>query len=336
MFSEKLNYLMVVTSTTNTELANALIINQSVISRFKLGKRKPAKDSDYYINIAKFFSHKIFKLNIQYKFSAFMNTSNENKLTNSIYEWLKNNENNNNNNMFLNSLSNTMFFYGNKGKQEAVILFLENLENNFNDTLYLYSDENMNWMLDESFSKKWSTLLTSILKNGNKIKIIHSLSRDYSELINAVFKWLPLYLTGNIEPYYIPKLRDGITRRTIFVCNNQAITSNSVENNTDNMLNLYTTEQQVLFAVKEEFNNYLNISKPLLNIQYNPSFENETDLSSYITDTITINNISVKIYIKEYNEFIIIKDNSMVLRTTEPSLVKAFIEYYKNNLNNQF
>ena len=40
-----------------------------------------------------FFSHKIFKLNIQYKFSSFMNTSNENKLTNSIYEWLKNRRN---------------------------------------------------------------------------------------------------------------------------------------------------------------------------------------------------------------------------------------------------
>ena len=102
------------------------------------------------------------------------------------------------------------------------------------------------------------------------------------------------------------------------------------------MLNLYTTEPQIIFAVKEEFNNYLNISKPMLNIQYNPSFERETDLSNYIIDTITINNITVKIYIKEYSEFIIIKDNTTILSTTEPSLVKAFIEYYKCNFNNQF
>ncbi len=334
MFSEKLNYLMMITSTTNTELANALSIDQSVISRFKLGKREPGKNSDYFTNIAKFFSHKIFKLNMQYKFSSFMNAGNENKLTNSIYEWLKNNKNNNN--MFFNPVYNTAYFYGNKGKQDAVILFLENLENKFNETLYLYSDENMNWMLDEPFSKKWSSLLTSVLKNGNKIKIIHSLSRDYSELINAVFKWLPLYLTGNIEPYYIPKLRDSINRRTIFICSNQAITSSSVENNTDNMLNLYTTEPQLLFAIKEEFNNYLNIANPLLNIQYNPSFEHENDLSEHITGTITVNNITVKIYIKEYSEFFIIKDDTVVLSTTEPSLVKAFIEYYKSNFNNRF
>ena len=336
MFSEKLNYLMMVTSTTNTELAKSLNINQSVISRFKLGKRYPAKNSNYFIDIAKFFSYKIFKLNIQYKFSSFMNTTNENELTNSIYEWLKNNEISNNNNIFLNSSYNPLYFYGDKGKQKAVILFLENLENKFNDTLYLYSDENMNWMLDEAFSKKWSNLLTSILKNGNKLKIIHSLSRDYSELINAVLKWFPLYLTGNIEPYYIPKLRDSITKRSLFICDTQAIMSNSVENNTDNMLNLYITEPQALLAIKEEFNKYLNISKPLLNIQYNPAFENETDLSNYITDTITVNNITVKIHIKEYSEFIIIKDSSTILSTTEPNLVKAFLEYYKNNFDNIF
>ena len=336
MFSEKLNYLMMITSTTNTELADALIVDQSVISRFKLGKREPAKDSNYFINIARFFSHKIIKLNIQYKLSSFMNTSDEKTLTHSIYEWLKNNENHNNNNMFFDSAYNTTYYYGNKGKQEAVILFLENLENKIDETLYLYSDENLNWMLDKTFSEKWSRLLTSVLKNGNKIKRIHYLSRDYSELVNAVFKWLPLYLTGNIEPYYIPKLRDSINRRTIFVSNNQAITSNSIENKTDNMLNLYTKEPQLLFAIKEEFNNYLNISKPLLNIQYNPAFEHENDLSEYIIDTITVNNITVKIYIKEYSEFIIIKNNTMVLSTTEPILVKAFMEYYKSNANNLF
>lgn len=334
MFSEKLNYLMMITSTTNTELANALIVDQSVISRFKLGKREPAKDSHYFINIAKFFSHKIIKHNMQYKLSSFMNTSNEKTLTHSICEWLKNNENHISNNMFFDSAYNTTYFYGNKGKQEAVIIFLENLENKFNDTLYLYSDENLDWMLDKTFSKKWSSLLTSILKNGNKIKIIHSLSRDYSELINAVFKWLPLYLTGNIEPYYIPKLRDSINRRTLFISNNQAITATSVENNTDNMLNLYTKEPQLLFAVKEEFNNYLNISKPLLNIQYNPSFEHENDLSEYVVDTITVNNNSIKIYIKEYSEFYIINNNCMVLSSTEPILVKAFMEYYNSNIDN--
>lgn len=101
------------------------------------------------------------------------------------------------------------------------------------------------------------------------------------------------------------------------------------------MLNLYITDFQVLFSAKEEFNNYLNISKPLFNIQYNPPFEHKTDLSKYISDNITVNNITVKIYIKEC-EFIIIKDSTTILSTTEPSLVKAFIEYYKSNFNSQF
>ena len=47
MFSEKLNYIMTLTRTTNTEIANYLNVNQSLISRFRLGSRIPSNNSNY-------------------------------------------------------------------------------------------------------------------------------------------------------------------------------------------------------------------------------------------------------------------------------------------------
>ena len=336
MFSEKLNYIMMVTSTTNTELSNALNINQSVISRFKLGKRKPSKDSNYFNDISNFFAHKIFKLNMQQKFSSFMNINSEKDLFNDIYEWLKADTIPlQNNYVFLDKIKNTNYFYGNKGKRDSVLLFLDNLKNKFDDTLFLYSDENMDWLLDKSFSENWCKLLITYLKNGNKIKIIHSFSRNYAELIEAILHWFPLYLSGYVEPYYIPRLRDSITRRTLFISSEQAIISNSVENKTDNMLNLYITDSMAISALKEEFNNYLSLAEPLLSCKYDPSFEQSTDFTGYIKDIITISNINIKVYIKGFDEFIIVKDSSSIFSSTEPNLVKAFYEYYqlykKNN-----
>ena len=328
MFSEKLNYLMMVTSTTNTELAKELNLNQSVISRFKLGKREPSKKSSYYLDIANFFAHKIYELNLQYKFPTFIENDNEKEFANNLYKWLINETEYYANSTFFEATDNTCYFYGNKGKREAVILFLESIKNKLDETLYLYSDENMDWLLDEAFAKRWNDLLVTLLRNGNRIIIIHSFSRDYSELVNAILKWLPLYLTGSIEPYYIPKLRDSVTKRTLFICNDHAIISNSVENNTEKMLNIYVSNAQAVSALKEEFNHYLKLSKPFVDKQSLSSFEKETDLTSYICDTFQVNSIPIKAYFKEDCEFAIVKDNNTVLRVTEFNLVKAFYEYY--------
>ena len=73
----------------------------------------------------------------------------------------------------------------------------------------------------------------------------------------------------------------------------------------------------------------------LQNTLYDPSFEQSTDFTGYIKDIITISNINIKVYIKGFDEFIIVKDSSSIFSSTEPNLVKAFYEYYqlykKNN-----
>ena len=71
---------------------------------------------------------------------------------------------------------------------------MEEVSKNKIKTIYSYSDENMNWLIDKNFQIKWKQYLISLLQSGTKIKIIHSLSRNYDELINAVTMWFPLYL----------------------------------------------------------------------------------------------------------------------------------------------
>ena len=50
---------MMLTRTTNTEIAKYLNVNQSLISRFRLGNRIPSNNSSYVRDISKYLAHKI-------------------------------------------------------------------------------------------------------------------------------------------------------------------------------------------------------------------------------------------------------------------------------------
>ncbi len=102
---------------------------------------------------------------------------------------------------------------------------------------------------------------------GNKFKIIHTLNREFSEIISGVNDWLPLYIIGDIKPYYYPKLRDSLYQRSLFIAEDLcAISSISVRSKTNDMANFYITNTNAIQALIKEFNNYLDVSKELFKI----------------------------------------------------------------------
>ncbi len=158
-------------------------------------------------------------------------------------------------------------FYGNQGKREGVKRFLMTLVMKKKPfRLFLYSDEDMSWLYENpEFSREWAMLLLQLLKNGSRIQIIHTISRDLVELMEAIRKWMPLYSTGAIEPYYCPKLRDGVYRRSLFIAQgHSALVSTSVENKTDDMVNLLVRNTDVVAALEKEYSNYFELCRPLM------------------------------------------------------------------------
>ena len=78
-------------------------------------------------------------------------------------------------------------------------------------TLLLHSDESKEWLYeDPDFVKDWSKLLMGIVEKGGKIKIVHTLRRNIEEMMEVIRKWVPIYMTGRIETYYCPRIRDNI------------------------------------------------------------------------------------------------------------------------------
>ncbi len=296
-FCDKLDFLMNLTSSSNSALSLAVSLDPSHVSRLRRGGRRLPKRADFLLPMAHFFSRRILNeyqkkalgdaLRIPGEFPA-----DENGRARLLYRFLSGEMDSDGPiEAFLEyfsqfqikkappahrleesgsvGLENTEYYYGPEGKREAVLAFLTSVLSEKNpQTLLLYSDEEMSWLFDDAaFSKKWAYLLAQVLETGNTIKIIHTISRSMDEVLTAIAKWLPIYMTGKIAPWYYPKIRDGIFRRTLFLApRTSAVVSSSVQNRTHGMLNLYLNDPNAIAALIKEFNAYLSLCRPLMRI----------------------------------------------------------------------
>lgn len=160
-------------------------------------------------------------------------------------------------------------YYGVGGKRLAAEYFLSEVAaHETPQTLLLFSDEVTSWMTeDPTFSHRWAELMIRVLSRGNRIKIIHTISRDLDEMLSAISQWMPLYMSGSIEPYFYPKKRDGVFKRTLFVApETAAVISNSVGNQVSVAANVLYRDRNAVASFAEEFHQYLRLCRPLMRI----------------------------------------------------------------------
>jgi len=308
MFSQKLDTMMKITNTRNSILGKALMFDPSYISRIRSGKRRVPKDRQMVSAISWFFAgtitdekQKKLLMNIIAPNTPY--PDNPEEVKNLLFDWFLKDENEDSSiaNMMLKFSTNQFipqtdysitslgdkelnnsYYYGNQGKRDAVITYLERAcKNKQKLNLLLYSDEDMTWLYENtSYIKKWEELILEVIENGGHITLVHTISRNFSEMIDTIQKWLPLYMTGAVDPYFCPKLRDGIFHRSFFISSSDmALISNSVLTNTTNSLSCLISDKRAVLALEDEFNNYLSLCKPLLYVFNMDNKESYTTIS---------------------------------------------------------
>ncbi len=71
-------------------------------------------------------------------------------------------------------------------------------------SVFMFSDMQMDDMAaDMDFSKKYMFGLAAMLKKGLHLNVVHNLNRPFNELMLGLECWIPLYMTGQISPYYL-------------------------------------------------------------------------------------------------------------------------------------
>ena len=296
VIADKLNFLMKVTGTKNNMLGRSLSFDASHISRIRSGQRGLPSHREFIVPAAGYFARAVTTATQRNVLARRICPGRKWPATAEgatllIAEWLGEGRQINHEelNHYLGKTDPdgipangtgasaeayvTNYYPGNEGKRQCVIRFLSDLVAAEEPvTLLLHSEERMEWIYENpDFAKQWGALLVTLLKRGSRIVIVHTINRSFEEMVEAVSKWAPLYAAGAIEPYYASRLRDTVFQRTLFIAKGKsAIMAHSTGNPGVNRLNILTTDPVAVNALEQEFNDFLAMCQPLMQI-FTPS-----------------------------------------------------------------
>jgi transcriptional regulator with XRE-family HTH domain len=326
-FGEKLGAAMELTGLSNIRMGRLLNIDPSYISRFRSGLRSPKANRKMMSDICVTLTERAAS---QGKLSALARltgadggpSANRENVSDAVYEWLYSTERTDDAPVVqgridqLGSFSADIVmpplsfeeaadaeivsedisaYYGTAGLRRAVIRFLGNVFLRGEKELYLYSDQNMEWMTgDPYFRAKWASLMILCVTNGTRISIIHNINRDLSEMTDAIKSWLPLYPSGMIKSYYC-KLRAGDRfSTTLFLSPGYACISGSNAVGTENESGMYRfdTGADQLNAHRIAYDELLEHSGELAKVQLDEDtrIPGEADVRStaVLSDTLSL------------------------------------------------
>ena len=280
----------------NNKLAKALSVDPSLISRWRNGSRDLAKHSEYVTGIATYFANQTGSKDslVEILDIPKSDSINQELLTDKIWHWLSDDLTPNTQliNKFIARFNQAKasklppfipellqnapsgkklsveVYYGNEGKRQAAIKFLTTIiTHDQTCTLKLYSDDSMEWMFEDAdFCMKWAHLIAEVIRRGNRIIIIHYINRDTDEMNAAIDRWLPLYMTGAIEPYYYPGHQEYSFKHTLFLAPDMIALKSSGMASTKVSEQLLYHDPCMLAALDVEFNTYLEHCRPLMKV----------------------------------------------------------------------
>lgn len=97
------------------------------------------------------------------------------------------------------------YYYGLEEMMTSELHFLKaTVLSKSNKPVTMYSDMPMTEMAkDPEFPKKWMFGMALLLKKGLHLNQIHHLDRSFEEMMLGLESWIPMYMTGQISPYYL-------------------------------------------------------------------------------------------------------------------------------------
>lgn len=131
----------------------------------------------------------------------------------------------------------------------------------------MYSDMPMEDLAEgEDFMKKYMFGLALALKKGHHIYIIHNLDRPYKELMMGLEGWIPLYMTGQIHPFYLPGKPSAIFKHLINFSGTAALIGESIGGHHEKGHYYFTQNKKELQYYKEFSRNLFQEAKSLMDI----------------------------------------------------------------------
>ena len=106
---------------------------------------------------------------------------------------------------------------------------------------------------DLKFTKKFMIGIAFLLKKNQRLNIIHNLDRPFNELLLGLEGWIPLYMTGLINPYYIKKNQNELYSYINLISKTAILDGKCVNNNIDtSMIYVSSKKEDITKQMKDD------------------------------------------------------------------------------------
>ena len=162
----------------------------------------------------------------------------------------------------------TKHYYGiEEMKQGELNFFKGTVLSKSKEDIFMCSDMPMEDMAkDIDFGKKWMFAIAMCLKKGHHLNIIHNLDRPFNEMMLGLESWIPIYMTGQISPYYLSNLKNNIYNHLNYVSAAAALSGECINGFHNKGMYYLTTNKNEIEYYKEKSDLLLKKAKPLMEI----------------------------------------------------------------------
>ena len=159
-------------------------------------------------------------------------------------------------------------YYGLKEMREGELDFLKHtVLSKSMKPLYICCDMPVEDMAaDEEFAKKYMFGLAMVLKKGLHIHIIHDVERPMKDMMLGLENWVPLYMTGQISPYYLKGVQNRVYSHLHYCSGQVAMTGDCISGHHD-LAHYYLTSRKEEVSISQKNMEFLlKKAHPLMDI----------------------------------------------------------------------
>lgn len=294
-FSKNFNELINILKININDISKFIAFDSSHISRIRYGKARPSDPIAFSKKVCEYIGYKYTDSNSKKKLCTILNCK-EKDVFEELYKFLTNNSKNSKNyiNDFLNNLDDfnlndfikaikfdklkvpTIPFYKTKSKhyygieemKKGEIDFFKNtiFSKDKND-IFMCSDMPMEDMAEDiNFGKKWMFMIAMSLKKGLHLNIIHNLDRPFNEMMLGLESWIPIYMTGQVSPYYLKEVKNSVYNHLNYVSSACALEGECIKGFHNKGKYYLTTNNKEISYYKEKSKLLLKKANSLMDI----------------------------------------------------------------------
>lgn len=162
----------------------------------------------------------------------------------------------------------TKFYYGIAGLMQAELDFLHEaaLSDSRQDVI-LHNDMPMLAMSeDRAFKNQFMFGMAALLRKGLHLHNIHDIHRPSSEMLLGLEGWIPMYMTGQISPYYLKEETNRTFLHHILSAGTVAVAGEGIAGKQAHSRFLVTTEKEDVLYYRRRSEDLLKRALPFMHI----------------------------------------------------------------------